>query len=175
VDGPQRRVPDLDLLSAAENGRVRGVKYALFGLQHRWLPQQAAAGRKCPPKDYHTGQGYCLSASTEEYVFNDQSSGIASHLARIHTRTLRLVNASCRRRSCLAEFGRTHQECIESFRLIFQGQYRCIDVASCSRAQESFVNVVTLWESGVEMRDERGGDFWINHGFFKELTIGCGL
>ena len=34
-------------------------------------------------------------------------------------------------------------------------QHICTDVASRSRAQKSFVNVVALWESGVvEVRDE---------------------
>lgn len=34
-------------------------------------------------------------------------------------------------------------------------QHICTDVASRSRAQKSFVNVVALWESGVEVRDEQ--------------------
>jgi hypothetical protein len=34
-------------------------------------------------------------------------------------------------------------------------QHLCTDVASRNRAQKSFVNVVALWESGVEVRDEQ--------------------
>jgi hypothetical protein len=30
VNGPQRSVPDLELVSAMENSRVRGIKYALL-------------------------------------------------------------------------------------------------------------------------------------------------
>jgi hypothetical protein len=44
---------------------------------------------------------------------------------------------------------------------MFLGQYLCTDVASRSRAQKSFVNVVTLWEVWeVEMRVEE----WRNTG-----------
>jgi hypothetical protein len=78
-DGPQRRVPDLDMVPRRKI--VVCEMQNMICLACYTLASPADCGRqKASCKDYHTAQGYDLSASTEGHV-NDQPSGIASYLA----------------------------------------------------------------------------------------------